>query len=322
MQQTDAAGHDSPAVAATDFRPHFALVAVQVFFGVWPIIGKLVLMWLPSTGLVALRVAGATLAFLVLRRFTKTVPINRRSDYWRLALYSLLGVVLNQFLFVKGLQLSTAINSTLLGTTIPIFTLIASIVIGTERLSWRVALGVVVAACGVVYLVDPARAHFSHDTTVGNCLLLLNCLCYGLYLALSQNLIKRYGALTVITWVFIFGCILTVPIGGYALSQIPLAAVPAGVWLKVLFIILVPTVGAYYLNAWALGRVAPSVVAIYVYLQPLIAIALAPYVLGEQLNSRTWVAALLIFAGVASVTMRPRSRVIEEVSERPDALAH
>jgi hypothetical protein len=37
---------------------------------------------------------------------------------------SMLGVVLNQFLFVKGLSLTTVINASLLGTTIPAFTLI------------------------------------------------------------------------------------------------------------------------------------------------------------------------------------------------------
>jgi len=38
------------------------------------------------------------------------------------------------------------------------------------------------------------------------------------------------------------------------------------------------------------------------------------------LNSRTWLAALLIFAGVGLVTLGARSRTVEEVSERPEAL--
>ncbi|HAF12530.1 MAG TPA: hypothetical protein DCK99_02275, partial [Blastocatellia bacterium] len=90
----------------------------------------------------------------------------------------------------------------------------------------------------------------------------------------------------------------------------------------VIYIILVPTVGAYYINAWALMRVPPSVVAVYIYLQPLLAFGLAPALLGESWNSRTMVACALIFAGVAIVTIRGRSRTVEEVSEHPDALAH
>ena len=114
------------------------------------------------------------------------------------------------------------------------------------------------------------------------------------------------------------------PFGGYYLAQVPLARLDLAVWLAIAYIILVPTVGAYYLNAWALARVAPSTVAAYIYLQPLIAFAVAPLVLGaEEFGGvRTLLAALLIFAGVALVTRAPASRVTETLSEHPDALGH
>jgi drug/metabolite transporter (DMT)-like permease len=309
-------------IQSKSFKPHGALIAVQLIFGTWPVVGKIALRSLPSTGLVTFRVVGATLAFLLIRRATAHVPVKGKGDFARLALYSLLGVVLNQFLFVKGLELSTVINSALIGSTIPIFTLLVSVFLGYESGSRRVAVGLFLAACGVVYLINPAEASFSRETSIGNVLLLINSLAYGAYLAISQNMIKRYGALTVITWIFIFGSFVTLPVGSYHLSKLSLSSVSLSAWFAVLYIILVPTVAAYYLNAWALGRVAPSVVAIYIYLQPLIAFAVAPLILGEQLNSRTWLAAGLIFAGLATVTLRSRSRVLEEVSERPEALGH
>ena len=314
---------DTVPPQSSSLKPHVALVAVQLIFGTWPIVGKIALRALPSTGLVTFRVVGATLAFLLIRRATTGhAAIKSKSDYARLVLYSLLGVVLNQFLFVKGIELSTVINAALLSTTIPIFTLLVSVVLGYERGSWRVAVGLILAACGVIYLINPAQANFSRETNIGNLILLFNSMFYGMYIAISQGMIKRYGALTVLTWIFIFGSIFTLPIGGYHLSKIPLGNIPLKVWFAVIYIILVPTVAAYYLNAWALGRVAPSVVSIFIYLQPLIAFAIAPLILAERLSSRTWLAAGLIFAGVATVTLRSRSRVIEEVSERPEALGH
>jgi drug/metabolite transporter (DMT)-like permease len=319
MNATTTAASAAPTESKS-FKPHGALLAVQLIFGTWPVVGKIALLSLPSTGLVALRVVGATLAFLLIRRITGYVRIKSRGDFARLALYSLLGVVLNQFLFVKGLELSTVVNSALIGSTIPIFTLLVSVFLGYESGSWRVAVGLLLAACGVVYLINPAAASFSRTTNIGNFILLLNSMAYGAYLAISQSMIKRYGALTVITWIFIFGSFITLPVGGYHLAKLSLSSVPLSAWIAMLYIILVPTVAAYYLNAWALGRVAPSIVAIYIYLQPLIAFAVAPLVLGEHLNSRTWLATALIFAGLATVTLRSRSRVLEEVSERPEAL--
>lgn len=303
--------------------PHFALVAVQLLFGTWPIVGKIALRTLPSTGLVAFRVGGATIAFLILQRAVGRPQKIKKSDYARLALYSLLGVVLNQLLFVKGLSLtSSVINATLLGTAIPVFTLLVSITLGYDRVSFRKAFGILLAAGGVVYLVDPSGADFSSGKTLGNLLLVANSFSYGAYIAISKDILKRYGALTVITWIFVFGSLITIPLGIYSLADTPLQTAGAGTWLAVLYIILAPTVGAYYLNAWALARVSPSTVAVYIYLQPLIAFALAPLILGESWNSRTWIASLLIFAGVAVVTWRTRAPFIEEISEHPDALGH
>jgi len=317
----------SPKSASRDGAgagPHLALVAVQIIFGTWPVVGKIALRALPSTGLVAIRAVGAAAAFFVLLRLRGRLVVPRRGDLARLALYSLLGVVLNQFLYVKGLALSTAVNAALLSTTIPVFTLLVATLLGYERVSARAVVGTLAAAAGVVYLVDPLRADFSGDKTVGNFLLVANTAAYGAYIAVSQDVFRRYGALAAMSWVFLFGCLACAPVGGYYLSQVPLQQVGWAIWLAVVYIVLVPTVGAYYLNAWALERVAPSTVAVYIYLQPLFAFALAPLVLGaeEGWGRRNTVAAALIFAGVAVVTLRARTRVMEEISEHPDALGH
>lgn len=309
----------SEAKRQSGAAPHLALIAVQIMFGSWPIFGKIALRALSTAGLVAFRVGGAALAFLIIQRTAGRVAITRRSDYARLALYSLLGVVFNQLLFVKGLALTTVINATLLSTTIPVFALLVSIALGFDRITFKKLIGITLAAAGVIYLVDPMRADFSGQTTLGNLLIIANSFSYAAYIAISKDLLKRYGALTVITWIFIFGSIATIPFGIYYTDSATLANAGSRIWLAVLYIIIFPTVGAYYLNAWALARVAPSTVAVYIYLQPLIAFALAPLVLGEKWNSRTWVAMIFIFAGVFVVTLRERSYALEEISEHPDA---
>ena len=302
--------------------PHLALVTVQILFGTWPIFGKVVLRSMSTSSLVACRLTGAALAFALLQR--KLTPLFKMpaKDFWLLVLCSMMGVIGNQFLYVKGLSLTTVINVTLLSTTIPVFTLLISILFRYDQWSFRRLIGIALAAGGVVYLVNPARADLSAQTTAGNLLIVSNSLLYAIYIVISKTLFERYGALNVITWIFLVGSVVTVPVGIYSLQQENLGAISAGVWLMIVFIILFPTVSAYYLNAWALTKVPPSTVAIYIYLQPLIAFGFAPLLLGEQWNSRTIIAALLIFAGVAVVTKRGRSRAIREISEHPDALAH
>jgi drug/metabolite transporter (DMT)-like permease len=300
--------------------PHIGLVVVQIMFGTWPILGKIALRSISSTGLVGIRIVGAAIVFSLLqRKLGQLRQLPKRVMAW-LVLSSLLGVVLNQLIFVKGLSLTTAINATLLITTIPVFTLAISIALGYDRPSLRHFVGIALAAAGVVYLVDPWSATFTAETTLGNMLLIASSFSYGAYIAVSRNLFRRYGALNVITWIFLIAAIATLPIAVYSWTAEGLGTLSTVVWLEVAYIVLVPTVGAYYLNSWAITRVSPSVVAVYIYLQPLLAFGLAPLVLGETWSSRTVVACALIFAGVAAVTIRSRSRAVEEVSEHPDAL--
>ena len=298
--------------------PHLALIAVQILFGTWPILGKFVLRSMSSSTLVAARLTGAALVFLLIQRNIGPLLRMRRKDFVLLALSSAIGVVGNQFLFVKGLSLTTAINATLISTTIPVFALLVSILFGYDRLSFKRLMGMLLAAIGVLYLVNPFQADFSTQTTLGNILIVSNSFLYGTYIVISKDLFERYGALNVITWIFLVATVVTIPLGALSVRGENLDSLGVAVWLSLVLIILLPTVGAYYLNAWALTKVSPSVVAVYIYLQPLIAFGLAPVVLNETWNSRTIVSSVLIFAGVAIVTRRGRSFAIREISEHPD----
>lgn len=293
--------------AESGIGPHLALICVQALFGTWPIAGKIVLRSLSPIGLVAFRIFGAALALLGLTWLLGFNRIETRREYAQLALYSLVGVVLNQLLFVKGLAMTTVINATLISSTIPIFTLLVGVALGKEFLSTRKVVGIALAAAGVIYLVNPAQADLSRDSLVGDGLLLVNSLCYGAYIALTKDMVRKYGALTVITWVFLLGNVVTLPLAVWQVAPGTIVQMSGVAWACLAYVILFPTVGAYFLNGWALTRVDPSVVAIYIYLQPLFAFALAPLILGEWWNSRAWLAMAFIFAGVFVVTWRRRA---------------
>lgn len=286
-----------------------ALLGVQALFGSLPVIAKVVLAVLPAVSLVGLRV-GITAAVLVaVQVYRGRVWLKQSSDYWRLALLSLFGVVFNQLLFVGGLSLTKAANTSLLAVTIPIFTLIVSSLLGTESLTrWKI-LGIVLAAGGIVFLIDPRAASFSSQTTIGDLMIVVNSLSYGIYVATSKEVITRNGAFRSMMWVFVFASIVCVPLGLASLSSAGPADLDNSIWLLVLYIAVGATAAPYLLNAWALARVAPSTVAVFVYLQPLIGFVLAVIFLGEALDFRFIIAAVLVFAGVFLTTRRATTRV-------------
>lgn len=293
--------------------PHFALLAVQFFFGSAAVLGKVALQVFPSYAIVGFRVVSAALAFYILQRIRGSLALEKTKDYFYFALFALFGVVLNQLFFFKGLSLTTATNTSLFAVMIPIFAFTISALIGNDRFSWRKIVGIVLAACGVIYLVDPSKASFSSATTQGDILVILNSLSYGTYIAISKRQISHYGALRSLVWLFLFASIVIAPIGAVSLRTVDLGAVSASAWAAVAAIVLFPTILAYFWNAWALARVEPSIVAVYTYLQPLIGTCLAIFLLGEQWSSRIFLAMLLIFIGVFLVTRNRKREVISKI---------
>jgi drug/metabolite transporter (DMT)-like permease len=292
--------------AEKSYAPHVALFAVQVFFGTATVLGKFALLAFPPYALVGFRVGGAALAFYVLQRFRGTLALDNRQDYLKFAFFAFFGVALNQLLFFKGLSLTTAVNTSLIAVTIPIFTILISVLIGYDSLSWRKLAGIALAAAGVVYLINPTRASFGSETTQGDILIVLNSLCYAIYVAISKKLISHYGALKSIAWLFLFASLINVPMGLVALQTVNLSEVSLNSWLFVAGLVIFPTIMAYFWNAWALSRVEPSVVAVYIYLQPLMGFLAAILFLGEHFSVRLLISAILVFAGVFLVTIKNR----------------
>lgn len=276
-------------------------------------LGKLALTAFPPFAIVGFRVGGAATAFYFLQRFRGSFRLEKRVHYLYFALFACFGVIFNQLLFFKGLSLTTATNTSLLAVMIPVFAILVSVVIGNDKLTWLKFIGTVTAGGGVVYLIDPATASFSSATTQGDILIILNSMSYATYVAVSKKLVTHYGALKSIAWVFLFASIVNVPIGLYSLSTVDVSQINLSAWLALASVVLFPTILAYYWNAWALARVEPSIVAVYIYLQPLIGTMLAIFVLGEAWKPRIFTAMILIFAGVFLVTRKRKREVISKI---------
>jgi drug/metabolite transporter (DMT)-like permease len=281
-----------------DARVHAALLSVQVMFGTLPLAGQVAMEHISPMGLATMRIAGAALVLgLVAGRRLGSI---RRSDLPWLALYAALGVVGNQVLFLMGLARSTQINASILITSIPVFTVAFALALRKEKASARRIAGVAVGLVGALLITHVERLDLSDATVAGNLMILVNAAFWSLHLVLARRLLERLDSLVVLAWMFILGAIPMLLLGGGDV----VAAVGVATrrsWAAAAWAVAVPTVLSYLVNMWALRRVQASSVAIYVYLQPVVAGALAVLVAGERFTLRTGISAVLIFAGVALV---------------------
>lgn len=282
-----------------------ALVVVQLFFGVHYLMAKVLLVTIPPRVWAPIRVAGAA-AILVTAASAMGRPFPReRGDLGRLALFSVFGVIINQICFVEGLHRTTPTHSALINTWIPVGTLLFAVILRREGMTWRKGASLALALAGVLLVIRPDRGSRGGATLAGDLLTLINGTSYAFFLVISKRILSRTDPLAATAVLLIFGTAGIGLIGLPSLLAFDPTGVPASVWGLGALIVLFPTAGAYFLIYWALARAESSLVALFIYLQPLVAGLLSAVLLGERPSATTYAGAGLLFAGVWLAT-RPR----------------
>lgn len=275
---------------------HLILLAGQICFGSLPIAGRLALANIPAGAIPLVRTVGGALVFALIAWRRGALRLERR-DLPLLLLCALLGTVLNQELFIHGLAQSTATNASVLGSTAPVFTAIAAIVMASEPVRASRLAGMAIAFTGVAALVGAEELSLSSDHFAGSVMILLNAMSYGSFLVVVRPLAKKYDPIALLAFLFLAATPMVAPIGIHAFV-VQTAPITTGDLAFFAYLIAVPTVCAYALIQIALGRAESSLVAAYIYLQPVFAAIGAAILLDEEITIRTVVCGAIVLAGV------------------------
>ncbi|MEZ4757426.1 MAG: DMT family transporter [Flavobacteriales bacterium] len=265
---------------------HLALFTVNFIYGLNYVVAKgLMPVVIGPSGFILLRVLGATLLFWLLYARKRTpVPAT---DIGRLALCAVFGVAVNQLMFFHGLMRTTPVNASIIMVATPVLVLALSAYLLGERLTWLKITGVFLGAIGALIIVLAGADPQLGSGHLGDLFILINASSYAVFLVLVKPLMRRYDAVTVMAWCFLFGLMMVTPFGWKELSQVAWSDLSTPVLLAMGFVVVMVTFVAYLLNTWAIGRVDPGVVGSYIYLQPALALGfswLFMYIGGERLG--------------------------------------
>ena len=281
---------------------HIALLMAQVLFGLWPVAGIAVLGQMSPAALIGLRtLLAAPLLFLLFRpKLPKPSP-ERRTLLLQLACLGFLGVASNQLLYAEGLKRTGPINAAILTMLIPAITVLIAWAAGFERPVLPRLLGIGLACSGAVILVTSSGSVDGpglYGGGLGSLLIVANTVAYSAYLVLGRRVAPVIGGSAMVTFAFLFGALEAAPFTVPALLSTPFEAFTIATWGSLTFIVLGATVATYALNAYALARAESSLVAVYIYVQPLIS-GLAVFIaFGTTPEPESAIAALIIAAGI------------------------
>ena len=290
--------------------PHIALFAVNLIYALNYSIAKDVMPdYIGPSGFILLRVIGGSFLFFLTYIFFIKEKVNS-SDIVRLIFCGLFGVAINQLFFFEGLNLTTPINAAIIMTVSPILVIVFSAIIIKEKITIRKIFGIFLGLIGAATLILKSGAiSLDNDYFIGNFLVFVNATSYSIYLVIVKGLMTKYNPITVMFYVFSFGLIFVFPFGISELSNVSLEIFTLEIFLKVGFVVICTTFLAYLFNAFALKSLNPSVVSIYIYLQPVLATVIAIILKSDSLDLIKIISSVFIFSAVFLVSMPSKKSI-------------
>ena len=292
-------------MASDQLKGHFSIAGAYFIFGLNVVLCKDIAnaQAVAPIVLFTLRALGASALFWLGSLFLPKEKVDRK-DLPKIALASFLGLFGPQVTFLVGITMATSIDTAILGTLGPVFTMVFAFFFLGEPITGKKAGGVAVSLAGVLFLIFNSvhGGGASATTPLGFVMLLLNSISFSLYLGIFRPLIAKYSVVTFMKWSFLFSLVLALPFAGKGLVTTDYAAVPSLVLWEIGYLIVFATVIAYYLIPYGQRYIRPTLVSMYNYLSPVIATWVSIW---TGLDTLTWqkvVAAVFIVSGVVLVS--------------------
>ena len=293
---------------------HLSMFLACAFWGLMAPVGKDAMTHgLTGIHMVTFRVAGAAILFWIASFFVKKENPPLR-DILLLGLAGLFGLVLNQCCYTIGLSITSPINSSIVTTSMPIFAMILSAIILKEPITAKKAGGVFMGFSGALMLIlTSATADNSKVGDIrGDLLCMFAQLSFAFYLSMFNRLIKRYSVFTVNKWMFTFAALVITPFTYSDVAAIPFASITLRTWLETAFVVVVCTFFCYILTMQAQQVLRPTVVSVYNYVQPLVAVIVSVLTGLGVFKPTHALAVLLVFFGVRFVTKSKSRKDMEK----------
>jgi len=292
-------------------KAHIAVLLTNLFFAInYSLVKDISPSLVGPYALNLLRVGGSLILFWTLWLFARNKTTMRRKDMGRLALCGLLGVTINQMLFIKGLTMTTAIHAALLMLCSPILITLLALWILKERMTILKVAGLVLGIAGSVLLITGRQgASQPKDYLLGDIFIVLNGISYAFYFILVKPLMERYTPLQVVRWVFTFGFMMMLPIGWMQFGEIKWQQFDLPAQSTLFFIVFAGTFLAYVFNAYGIRVLGPGVTSAYMYVQLVFAVAIAVLFFHEQLTWQKAFAGMLILLGVFLVSRKKKIEI-------------
>lgn len=275
-----------------------AALTFTVIWGVNYSVAKRVLRELDPFAVACVRGAVAALFFgsVLLVRDGAAALAPRRLR--RAALLGLLGIFGNQLLFITGLRRTSAAHSSIMVALVPVFVLVISALAGQEKITPIKIAGILIAFAGVFCVALEKGLDQHAGALPGDLLTLAGGLSFAAYTVAGKPVLRDLGPLRATGLAFVTGGAAIVLVTFPAATRQDWGRVSPGALVGLACVVVLATIVAYVLYYYALARIDPSQVAVFNYLQPVVAALVAFVIAKEPFSGAFLFGGGLVLAGI------------------------
>ena len=261
--------------------------------------------------IVWLRFAMGVLILGVAVAWRREFKMPHSSEWGYFALLGFLGITFHQWLQSTGLLTAQATTTGWIIATTPIFMALLGLVILREHLIWYQIAGIILAAFGVLLVVTKgelsslASGKFG---TPGDFLILISTLNWAIFSALSRSGLKKHPSTLMMFYVMSFGWLFSSILFFAGSAIIEVTSIPWDGWIAIAFLGIFCSGIAYIFWYDALKVLPVAQTGAFLYLEPIITVIVASFVLREAILLATLIGGITILIGVWLVN-RPSQTV-------------
>ncbi|WP_139492145.1 DMT family transporter [Brevibacillus dissolubilis] len=258
---------------------------------------------------------------LTMREGFKSATIRQNGGAY--LLLGIVGVFGFNALFFIGMQMTSAINGSLIMATNPLVTTILAALLLHNRITVRQGIGIGFSLAGVVLVITQGSWDVIRTLSfsTGDLLIMLGNICWALYGVLGRRWVKNSSSLATTTYTMIMGavCLVVASLIGPA-NPVSVTDVPMLAWGAIGFMAFFTTVLGYLWWNQAMAELGAARTAVYFNLVPVVTMVIS-VVMGSAVTWLQVLGAGLVIAGVliASGVLTERKLVTGGTGGRVDA---
>lgn len=281
-------------------NPVLALIITNIIWGGASPIFKFALENIPPFTLAFIRFFFAGLIFLPLaiKNFQK---INLKR-WFEIFLVGFFGIFINITFFFLGLKKTESINVPIIASSGPVFLYIFSILFLKEKPRVKVFFGMMIALLGVLIIVlSPVffeNKNFVFGEIEGNFFIVLATMGTIFSTIIGKDLLKKVNPYFVSTFSFLTSSILFLVFVPYELKTWGFNNLKINGWVGVIYGIFFSSALAYFLYYYGISKLQAQEVGIFTYIDPIVAVVIAYFLLGEIPNFWYVLGSVFVFGGI------------------------